>query len=76
MSLVESTERLLQTVYRGPVKRVAHATGLNELLEWGLWAGYRTINGGTKTLRIGNETATFAVPTRSSTKGLSPNRPC
>lgn len=71
MAVVESTERLLQTVYRGPVKRVAHATGLNELLEWGLWAGYRTLNGGTKTLRIGGETATFGVPTRSTLGVLS-----
>ena len=71
MADVESIERLFQTVYRGPVKRVAHATGLNRLLEWGLWAGYRVINGGTKTLRVGDESATFAVPTRSTLGVLS-----
>ncbi|WP_339104012.1 FkbM family methyltransferase [Haloterrigena salinisoli] len=71
MAAIDSIERLFQTVYRGPVKRAAHATGINELLEWGLWAGYRTLNGGEKTLRIGGESATFAVPTRSTLGVLS-----
>ena len=71
MAAIDSIERLFQTVYRGPIKRAAHATGINELLEWGLWAGYRTINGGEKTLRIGGETATFGVPTRSTLGVLS-----
>ncbi|ADB60345.1 methyltransferase FkbM family [Haloterrigena turkmenica DSM 5511] len=71
MAAIDSIERLFQTVYRGPVKRAAHATGINELLEWGLWAGYRTLNGGEKTLRIGGETTTFAVPTRSALGVLS-----
>ncbi|NUB91726.1 FkbM family methyltransferase [Haloterrigena sp. SYSU A558-1] len=71
MAAIDSIERLFQTVYRGPIKRAAHATGINELLEWGLWAGYRTINGGEKTLRIDGETATFAVPTRSTLGVLS-----
>ncbi|WP_436343198.1 FkbM family methyltransferase [Natronorubrum sp. FCH18a] len=71
MDVIDSIERLFQTVYRGPVKRAAHATGINEWLEWGLWTGYQTINGGTKTLRVGDETATFAVPTRSALSVLS-----
>lgn len=71
MAVIDAIERCFQSVYRGPVKRVAHATGINELLKWGLWMGYRTINGGTKTLRIGDESATFAVPTRSALSVLS-----
>lgn len=71
MAVVDSIERLFQTVYRGPIKRAAHATGINELLEWGLWASYQAVNGGEKTLRVGGESATFAVPTRSTLGVLS-----
>lgn len=66
MAGVERIERLAHEIYRGRVKRAARASGISVLLDYGLWAAYRTLNRGRKTVRIDDSTATFHVPTRST----------